>query len=250
MANLQLVWQSTVESYSPQALEFCGHLIVQLAFFWIPCALYQSLDILFPAFAHRYKIQPAPRQPNAPELWYCFYIVVRNQAFTTALHVSRLFSDAQLSQTSPYRIDTSLPKPLEIIRNLAFCLAVREIMFYYFHRLLHMPRFYVSIHKFHHLFVTPVAMAAQFAHPFEHLISNILPVSIPPRLINAHIITTWIFMAFAILEAVIRHSGYNFSGNGALMHDLHHEKFIVNFRLTGLWGWLDRLHGTYCNARS
>ncbi|KFX91410.1 hypothetical protein V490_05925 [Pseudogymnoascus sp. VKM F-3557] len=241
-SNLQPAWEATVEAYSPQALEICGTLIVQLAFFWIPCAFYQSIDILFPAFAHRHKIQPAPKQPNAPELWYCFYIVVRNQVMATVLHVALLFGVSYLGETSSYRIDTSLPGAFEIIRDLVFCIAIREVLFYYSHRLLHQPRFYVPIHKFHHRFIAPVAMAAEFAHPLEHILSNMLPVSVPPQLIGAHIITAWAFIAYVLLETVTVHSGYDFGGNLASMHDLHHEKFMVNF---GTVGWLDRFHGTY-----
>ncbi|KFY40934.1 hypothetical protein V495_05172 [Pseudogymnoascus sp. VKM F-4514 (FW-929)] len=144
--------------------------------------------------------------------------------------------------TNPYRIDTSLPGAFEIIRDLVFCIAIREVLFYYSHRLLHQPRFYVPIHKFHHRFIAPVAMAAEFAHPLEHILSNMLPVSVPPQLIGAHIITAWAFIAYVLLETVTVHSGYDFGGNLASMHDLHHEKFMVNF---GTVGWLDRFHGTY-----
>ncbi|OBT64908.1 hypothetical protein VE03_06394 [Pseudogymnoascus sp. 23342-1-I1] len=239
--NFQPAWQATVEAYSPQVLEICGTLFIQLAFFWIPCAFYQSIDLFFPAFSYRHRIQPAPKA-TPPELWYCFYIVVRNQVMATLLHVGLLFGVSYLGETSSYRIDTSLPGAFEITRDLVFCIAIREVIFYYSHRLLHQPRFYVPIHKFHHRFVAPVAMAAEFAHPFEHLVSNILPVSLPPQLINSHIITAWLFIAYVLLETVTVHSGYDFGGNLASMHDLHHEKFMVNF---GTVGWLDRFHGTY-----
>jgi sterol desaturase/sphingolipid hydroxylase (fatty acid hydroxylase superfamily) len=240
--NFQPAWQAVVEAYSPQALELGGTLIIQLVTFWVPCALYQSLDVLFPAFSHRHKIQPAPKQPNAPELWYCFYIVLRNQLLSTALHVGLIAGLTVLGQSSSYRITTSLPGPLEVVRDLAICILLREIIFYYSHRLLHMPRFYAPIHKFHHRFVAPIAMAAEFAHPFEHLVSNILPVSMPPQLIGAHIVTAWLFIAFVLLETVTVHSGYDFAGNMVAMHDLHHELFMINF---GTVGFLDRFHGTY-----
>ncbi|KFY04707.1 hypothetical protein O988_00587 [Pseudogymnoascus sp. VKM F-3808] len=224
--SIQPVWQSTVETYPPWAFEFFGTLIIQFTAYWIPCALFQSLDILFPAFAHRHKIQPIPKPASTSQLWYCLYIVLRNQFLAAAIHASVLFCAIQLGQTSLARLDTALPKPLEILRDLAFCIILRELMFYYAHRLLYTSRFYALVHKFHHLFTAPIAMATEYTHPFEHLISNILPVSIPPRLINAHIATAWLFMAFIIIQAVIGHSGYDFFGNVAMIHDLHHEKFV------------------------
>lgn len=38
------------------------------------------------------------------------------------------------------------------------------------------------------------------------------------------------------------HSGYDFAGGVARMHDLHHERFVGNY---GTIGVLDRVYGTY-----
>ena len=38
------------------------------------------------------------------------------------------------------------------------------------------------------------------------------------------------------------HSGYDFAGGMARMHDLHHERFVGNY---GTIGVLDRVYGTY-----
>lgn len=95
--------------------------------------------------------------------------------------------------------------------------------------------------KLHARFTAPVALAAQYATLPEHLFANVLPVAIPNILLHSHIITYWLFLAFELIETTTVHSGYDFFGGSARMHDLHHERFNVAF---GTFGLLDWLHGT------
>lgn len=145
-------------------------------------------------------------------------------------------------KASSYIITPTLPALTTVMWQFPLCCLIREIMFWHSHRLLHHPYFYVPIHKFHHRFTAPVALAAQYAHPVEHLFANILPVSTPPQMLGAHIITNWLFLGFVLLETIAVHSGYDFAGGVAKMHDLHHEKFVGNY---GTIGVLDRVYGTY-----
>lgn len=41
-------------------------------------------------------------------------------------------------------------------------------------------RFYKSVHKIHHKWTAPIGIAAEYAHPFEFLIGNIVPVFTGP----------------------------------------------------------------------
>ena len=61
-------------------------------------------------------------------------------------------------------------------------------------------------------------------------------------MLGAHIITNWCFLGAVLLETVAVHSGYDFAGGVARMHDLHHEKFVGNY---GTVGVIDRLYGTH-----
>ncbi len=91
-----------------------------------------------------------------------------------------------------------------------------------------------------------MAVAAQYAHPVEHIFANVLPVSLPPQIVGAHIVTNWLFLGYVLFETVLVHSGYEFPslpfGQLAKMHDAHHELFRGNY---GTVGVLDRLYGTY-----
>jgi len=88
-------------------------------------------------------------------------------------------------------------------------------------------------------------MSAIYAHPFEFMFSNIMPLVAGVLVARSHLFSQWVWYAAAIVTTVIHHCGYalpffvgNFAPND---HDFHHEKFEVHY---GLLGWLDRLHGT------
>ncbi|KAF3932747.1 hypothetical protein ABW19_dt0205689 [Dactylella cylindrospora] len=234
-------WSRIVHTYSPTTIDFVGTLAIQFLFFWIPSAVYLSLETLVPAFSERHKIQPAPKQPTRAELWDCFTMVFKNQVISTVLHAGLLYVST-LTGKDTFRIDDGIPGVVEILRDIAISLVIREALFYYAHRLLHHPRLYPKIHKVHHRFTAPVALAAQYAHPIEQIVANILPITLPPQILHSHIITFWIFMALELLETTTVHSGYDFFGNLAKKHDLHHEKFLIHFG--AILGWFDWFHGT------
>ncbi|RMJ24502.1 C-4 methylsterol oxidase [Aspergillus sp. HF37] len=242
LASLERFWAPIVASYSSQTIEFTGTLLAQVLSFWLPSIFYIALDSLFPAFSQRHKIQPAPKQPSRQEIQHCVAVVAQNQLLTSGLHLLQLtlLSKSGL-RTSSYRIEPSLPALPELVRDVILCLLLREAFFYYSHRLFHLPYFYVRIHKKHHRFTAPIALAAQFAHPAEQIIANALPISVPPQIVGSHVVTFWIFLAFELFNTATVHSGYDFFRNKAKMHDLHHEKFNLNYGSIGLLDWV---HGT------
>ncbi|CAG8065035.1 unnamed protein product [Penicillium salamii] len=234
-------WAHIVSNHSPQKIEFVGTLLIQISFFWIPAVFYLLLDIIVPSFSHRHKIQPASKQPTRQEIARCFAVVAQNQILSSVLHLALLSVASRAGSGSSYRIEKSLPNFAEIIRDVVMSLLMREILFYYSHRLLHIPYLYVRIHKKHHRFTAPIGLAAQFAHPIEQIFANALPISLPPQLLHSHVLTFWLFLSYELFNTVTVHSGYDFFHNKAQMHDLHHEKFNLNYGSVGLLDWV---HGT------
>lgn len=68
----------------------------------------------------------------------------------------------------------SIPDLKTIIWQFSVFFIVEEALFYAVHRILHHPKLY-WIHKDHHEYNITITLAAQYAHPLEHLLANTLP---------------------------------------------------------------------------
>lgn len=58
--------------------------------------------------------------------------------------------------------------------------------FYFIHRLMHIPWLYKNIHYLHHSSHIPCILTQIYFHPID-LALSILPVILPPILVNSHI---------------------------------------------------------------
>jgi len=119
---------------------------------------------------------------------------------------------------------------------------ITEVAFYSAHRWLHTRWLYRRVHRVHHRYRAPTAWSAQFAHPFEYVVGNMLPIALPMVLVAPDLLTLWAFGAVVLLNTQLVHSGYQLPlAPWAVPHDLHHYRVTVNYGSTGL---MDRLLGT------
>jgi len=119
-----------------------------------------------------------------------------------------------------------------------------DIFSYLGHRLFHEEPFYKLFHKLHHRYTNPNAFYAVYTHPVEHVLVNLAPVLLSQVLVaNIYFTTFWCLSVG--MNTTLTHSGY---GNYAIIHDLHHERFNVNYAFG--YGLLDRIFGTYVDDRN
>lgn len=95
----------------------------------------------------------------------------------------------------------------------------------------------------HHKYTALISFAAEYAHPVEHVITNVLPIILPLTLKGTHFLSLMAFSFFKLLQAAADHSGYDlFKLPPTSIHDLHHEKFPRQLQHLGDLDWI---HGTY-----
>jgi sterol desaturase/sphingolipid hydroxylase (fatty acid hydroxylase superfamily) len=250
ISDMDSLWFNLAQSHSPANIEFFGTLSVQVCSFWAGVIILTSADVIGPSFLKSYKLQSLSKQPTVGFIWKCIPTLVQNQLLTTTLHFLQLKLLPRLTgKSTVYRFETHLPSIWEIVVGLVLCSIAREALFYYSHRIFHLPILYRHIHKVHHEFSAPTALAMQYAHPVEHIVSNIVPIAAPARIFKVHIITFWIFIVGSMVQGLLAHSGYDIRtiiGTKSSVHDMHHEFGNVNF---GIIGFLDKIHGTDPNGR-
>ena len=118
-----------------------------------------------------------------------------------------------------------------------FC---EDVAFYFSHRFLHLPLVYPYIHKIHHTYTTTVSLAAEYCHPLEFALGNMLPTAVGPALLgpNAHALTVFAWYMVRTGETLDGHCGYDFSfspyrlipfSGSAEYHDFHHSHNVGNY---------------------
>lgn len=239
-------WQSKWEGvYSifdgdEMSLAMRGTFIIFIVF-WTSNGFLMILDLTGqPKFLLKYKIQKGKNVPvDGQALVSAVLLVLFNQLVVSMPFMYVVFMVMKWRGCS---FGPELPTFHWVLCELIVFTIVEEIMFYYFHRLLHHPKLYRHIHKKHHEWTAPIGVTSIYAHPIEHIFSNLLPPVVGPLLMGSHIATAIMWYTLAIVSTTISHCGYHFPFlPSPEAHDFHHLTFVNNY---GMLGVLDRLHGT------
>ncbi|KAL4660020.1 fatty acid hydroxylase domain-containing protein 2 [Arapaima gigas] len=229
------------------ALFFLGTMLVPTLSFWLFNALFMVADLTGkPNFITRYRIQMDKNNPvDSMKLWQAARKVLANQVF---LSIPMLVVTYEVMRWRGNPCNPELPTFHWVLLELAICGLLEEIFFYYSHRqalafeLFHHPVIYKHVHKIHHEWTAPVGVVSLYAHPLEHVLSNMMPALIGPVLLGSHLATTSLWFTIALLVTTVSHCGYHLPLlPSPEFHDFHHLKFNQCY---GVLGVLDRLHGT------
>jgi len=238
----QALWDKLLDNVGEDkfTLLYWGTFIVTSLVYWSVGLLYLYLDITLPQWVVQYKIQPGTNQPlNKAKLRNLVSVVffnwtIINPVFSFCmylLHERRGIPDMR-----------TLPTFHRVLFELIVCVLVEEVMFYYSHWLLHHKKVYKYIHKQHHEWTASIGLTSLYAHPVEHVFSNLLPIALGPLITGCHIATSWLWFCLALVSTLNSHSGYHLPFlPSPEAHDYHHLKFNQCY---GVLGILDYLHGT------
>jgi sterol desaturase/sphingolipid hydroxylase (fatty acid hydroxylase superfamily) len=240
---MQSLWQKLVEGHSDF---FCFALLptltVTLAYFVgaIPCWLLDRSSRF-----RKYKIQPLMQDTRT---WLqCVWHVVR---YKFVAEIPLTFASFPLFVWLGVQKDLPLPAAGTILGTLVVSCVIEDAWHYFAHRSLHTRWAFKKIHYQHHAYTTPIAVAANYAHPIETIYTGFGTI-LPVLLIRPHLYTMLIWIALRQWQALAVHVGYDFPWapsrflpfiGGAKFHDRHHRRFNRNY--APMFVWLDRLLGT------
>jgi len=118
---------------------------------------------------------------------------------------------------------------------------------YFAHRLLHRPRLFRMIHRFHHRYTSPTAFTSMAMHPVELLTYQSIML-LPLFVLPVHVVGLVFVLVYQNYVAMVDHSGIDLHSwlpwqPPTRFHDDHHLYFHVNYgQNLGLWDWM---FGTY-----
>ncbi len=127
-------------------------------------------------------------------------------------------------------IETSWSNFLSIITliKFLFCPILSDLIFYITHKLCHLKIFYSNVHKIHHEWVVPCALAAAYTSIYEYIFCNLPTFLLPPLILNINWYGANCWFIFATVRIVNDHSGYTFF-ESSIHHTNHHKYKMYNY---------------------
>lgn len=216
-----------------------GLLVTTAVLTWGTIALFHTVDVTGkPEFIARRKLQQPFVDPLRPTVWQAATNILRNHL----LLVVGVAATAGVLWLRGWDPTAPMGPWWSVLLNLVGMGLVAELAFFSTHRWLHTRWLYRHVHRVHHRFRAPTAWSAQYAHPFEYAVGNVLPLGLPMVLLAPDLLTIVLFAVLALLNTQLVHSGYALPAMPwAVPHDLHHYKVSVNY---GSLGLMDRLFGS------
>uniref|UniRef100_A0A336L740 CSON001212 protein n=1 Tax=Culicoides sonorensis TaxID=179676 RepID=A0A336L740_CULSO len=242
MADLEYYWYKLLDitGDSPVSGWIIIPNLISIGLYWIIAGIFFIVDMMPKTkFLIKYKLQSNTNDPlDLDKLPSVIKQVLFNQ-FCVQIPFSILIHPiVHLRGINSPEIDfvRQVPPMWRITLDFIVFELIREISFYYLHRLFHHPRLYQKYHKMHHEWTSPIAVAAQYCHPLEHLLVNLLPMTIGPFLMCSNVISVAIWYFHSALKTYFDHCGYNFPVflvYDSTKHDYHHMSFNRCYGILG-----------------
>ena len=208
--------------------------LAHITTYWLSCLMFSLISEYLHNNNKIYYIEAEKRLANTPP-----WSKIRNAIIVSL--VNQLISFPIIYTLSQYCINTEIT-----MANYPYQFAIYTIIadqwFYWTHRTMHRVKyFYNNIHYIHHQWTYPIAVRTIYAHPIEHIITNIGSIVLPPLIYPTSVNFLIFWVSLATFNAVVGHSGIRFPIFANEKHDLHHRFLNCNY---GTFGLSDRLFGT------
>lgn len=216
------------------SLYFLVYLLSHVAIYWICSICYYIVDRMSVNSDKIKYFKLQPKQIDFDKYHRAMKVVLLNQIYSLPF----IFYFMLLSYFVGNDTSLDVPPFSELAFKIFFSFVIFDLMFYAYHYLAHSKRIYSYIHKKHHEFTAPVAVAANYNSFLDHIIANFLLPGTAIILTCANMFTMIIWFILGTITVTSTHSGYWICL--ASKHDIHHEKFNYNY---GIF-FTDYLFGT------
>lgn len=114
------------------------------------------------------------------KVWHGIKVVMANQFFVILPSIAVAYP---IFKWRGFEFGLPLPSFNWLLLEVFLYAVFLEFVFYYSHRLLHMPAYY-RFHKQHHEWTAPIACMALYQHPVETLFSITFSMFLGPFLVG------------------------------------------------------------------
>jgi sterol desaturase/sphingolipid hydroxylase (fatty acid hydroxylase superfamily) len=126
----------------------------------------------------------------------------------------------------------------ELVCTMAACFLVSDVMWYWSHRLMHVPWCWKHLHRMHHV-APQCAISATYVHPWEYTMWAVA-MQLPWAVAGFPVAVYLVPLGWGMLTGSGAHSGYGGEFANGAKHNAHHYFHNVNFSLLMLadmvWG--------------
>lgn len=192
-------------------------------------------------FMEQFKINnlPWPWQEN-PKTWSLY---IRDALKTAAFNQFVIFPAILFPFLYFFRPNTDhqkVPNFADFILHGLVMTCLEDFLFYWIHRMLHLPLFYKHIHKKHHKHFNVINISSVYTHWIEFAVGNVVCMLAGMMVLHGylHIVTLNGFIVFRLIETNEGHCGYDFPwspykvfpfSTDSSYHNYHHLKNMGNY---------------------
>lgn len=228
---------------STEAISMIYNWLLPMLVYYVFGAFLAVIDLLYADSCASRRLQPGSKVPSTRD-----YLDALKLGTLNWFLVGLPYTAALVRYVLPWRASLGGPS-LPFLGQIAVCVVAVECIFYASHRLLHTRLLYARVHKLHHTFTAPFGYAAIYAHPLEHLLSNVLAVSAGPVLAGMDDAASCAWAALSLVNTMVSHSGWALPGfHDPSAHDWHHAVFDENYGVIGLCDTLAGSNARYAAA--